>query len=54
MKILEAPVGDGIPVGIAFPKGSDLVVKTNDALKKIKADGRYDAIYKKWFGKLPG
>ncbi|ACM31203.1 glutamine ABC transporter substrate-binding protein [Rhizobium rhizogenes] len=54
VKILEAPVGDGIPVGIAFPKGSDLVVKTNDALKKIKADGRYDAIYKKWFGKLPG
>jgi glutamine transport system substrate-binding protein len=53
VKVLEKPVGDGIPVGIAFPKGSDLVGKTNDALKKIKADGRYDAIYKKWFGKLP-
>ncbi|OBZ95665.1 glutamine ABC transporter substrate-bindnig protein [Pararhizobium polonicum] len=52
--VLERPVGDGIPVGIAFPKGSALVDKTNAALKTIKADGRYDAIYKKWFGKLPG
>jgi glutamine transport system substrate-binding protein len=53
-KLLEKPVGDGIPVGIAFPKGSDLVGKTNEALEKIKTDGRYDTIYKKWFGKLPG
>jgi glutamine transport system substrate-binding protein len=41
VKVLEKPVGDGIPVGIAFPKGSELVTKTNDALKK------------KWFGELP-
>jgi glutamine transport system substrate-binding protein len=54
VKILEKPVGDGIPVGMAFPKDSPLVAKTNEALKKIKADGRYDTIYKKWFGKLPG
>lgn len=54
VKVLEKPVGDGIPVGMAFPKGSPLVSKANDALKKISADGRYDAIYKKWFGKLPG
>lgn len=51
VKMVEKPVGEGIPVGIAFPKGSDLVEKTNEALKKIKADGRYDAIYQKWFGK---
>ncbi|MCX2698583.1 transporter substrate-binding domain-containing protein [Ochrobactrum chromiisoli] len=53
VKLLDKPVGDGIPVGIAFPKGSDLVAPTNEALKKIKADGRYDEIYKKWFGSLP-
>ncbi|MGR9459408.1 transporter substrate-binding domain-containing protein (plasmid) [Rhizobium leguminosarum] len=50
VKLLEKPVGEGIPVGIAFPKGSNLVAKTNEALKKIQADGRYDAIHKKWFG----
>jgi glutamine transport system substrate-binding protein len=53
VKVLEKPVGEGIPVGIAFPKGSELVGQVNQALKKLKADGRYDAIYKKWFGKLP-
>ncbi|CAN7358175.1 transporter substrate-binding domain-containing protein [Bosea sp. LjRoot9] len=54
VKVIEKPVGDGIPVGIAFPKGSSLVAKTNEALKKIRADGRYDTIYKKWFGKVSG
>jgi glutamine transport system substrate-binding protein len=39
--------------GIAFPKGSELVAKVNDALKAIKSDGRYSAIYKKWFGTDP-
>lgn len=36
--------------GIAFPKGSDLVEKVNAALAKMREDGRYDAIYAKWFG----
>lgn len=36
--------------GIAFPKGSDLVAKVNKVLAEMKADGRYDAIYVKWFG----
>lgn len=39
--------------GIGFPKGSPLVPKVNGALKKIKADGRYNTIYKKWFGTEP-
>ena len=39
--------------GIAFPKGSPLVPQVNGALAKIKADGRYAAIYKKWFGAEP-
>lgn len=39
--------------GIGFPKGSPLVPKVNAALKKMKDDGRYAAIYEKWFGKKP-
>lgn len=39
--------------GIAFPKGSDLVPQVNEALSKIKADGRYNEIYKKWFDSEP-
>jgi glutamine transport system substrate-binding protein len=39
--------------GIGFPKGSPLVAKVNGALARIKADGRYVAIYKKWFGGEP-
>lgn len=36
--------------GIGFPKGSELTTKVNAALANMKADGRYDAIYEKWFG----
>jgi len=39
--------------GIAFPKGSDLVAKVNVSLAKLKHDGSYTAIYKKWFGTEP-
>jgi glutamine transport system substrate-binding protein len=39
--------------GIGFPKGSELTPKVNEALAKLKADGRYDAIYEKWFGAQP-
>ncbi|MEV8148414.1 glutamine ABC transporter substrate-binding protein GlnH [Arthrobacter sp. NPDC080073] len=39
--------------GIAFPKGSELVTPVNEALAKIKADGRYNKIYEKWFGTNP-
>jgi len=39
--------------GIGFPKGSKLVEPVNGALAKIRADGRYDTIYKKWFGSEP-
>ncbi len=39
--------------GIAFPKGSPLVTRVNAALATIKADGRYAAIYKKWFDAEP-
>lgn len=39
--------------GIGFPKGSELVAKVNAALANMKKDGRYNAIYKKWFGTEP-
>ena len=39
--------------GIAFPKGSELVPQVNEALSKIKADGRYNEIYQKWFDSEP-
>tara|TARA_R110002020_G_scaffold53338_3_gene149274 strand:- start:4621 stop:5358 length:738 start_codon:yes stop_codon:yes gene_type:complete len=39
--------------GIGFPKGSELVGGVNAALAAMKEDGRYDAIYKKWFGTAP-
>lgn len=39
--------------GIGFPKGSELVPKVNAALAKMREDGRYDAIFAKWFGARP-
>lgn len=39
--------------GIGFPKGSELVEPVNEALAKLRADGRYDAIYERWFGEKP-
>ncbi|MEW9807905.1 glutamine ABC transporter substrate-binding protein GlnH [Mesorhizobium sp. ZMM04-5] len=39
--------------GIGFPKGSEFVAQVNAALANMKQDGRYAAIYKKWFGTEP-
>lgn len=39
--------------GIAFPKGSEIIPQVNEVLAKMKEDGRYDAIYEKWFGTKP-
>ncbi|WP_420956003.1 glutamine ABC transporter substrate-binding protein GlnH [Burkholderia gladioli] len=52
VKTAGAPV-TGDKYGIGFPKGSPLVQKVNEELKKIKADGRYATLYKKWFGSEP-
>ncbi|MCB9481353.1 MAG: glutamine ABC transporter substrate-binding protein [Desulfobacteraceae bacterium] len=43
----------GQPYGIGFPKGSELVSKVNAALAKLRANGEYAEIYKKWFGVDP-
>lgn len=39
--------------GIAFPKGSNLIPQVNVVLAQMKEDGRYEAIYEKWFGSKP-
>lgn len=39
--------------GIGFPKGSKLVGRVNEALARMRDDGRYNAIYSKWFGEAP-
>ena len=45
---------DAAPLGIAVKKGNtELLDKINDGLAKIKANGKYAEIYKKWFGKEP-
>ncbi|AIR68326.1 MULTISPECIES: glutamine ABC transporter substrate-binding protein GlnH [Dickeya] len=50
-------VGESIKAqqyGVAFPKGSDeLRNKVNGALKTLRDNGTYAAIYKKWFGTDP-
>lgn len=49
-RLLEESIGDRSPVAIAFPKGSELVAKVNESLERMRSDGRYDALNKKWFG----
>ncbi|HJQ29437.1 MAG TPA: basic amino acid ABC transporter substrate-binding protein [Rubrobacter sp.] len=46
-------VSTGEQYGIAFPKDSPLVDPVNEALAKIKADGTYERLYKKWIGMPP-
>lgn len=42
------------PYGIAVQKGqSGLIKEINASLKKMKADGRYEKIYKKWIKEEP-
>ena len=40
--------------GILFPPGSPLRKPVNEALLKLRESGAYDAIYRKWFGAVPG
>jgi len=44
----------GEQYGVAVRKGNGaLLAKVDEVINAAKADGRYDAIYQKWFGKLP-
>ncbi|WP_277302497.1 basic amino acid ABC transporter substrate-binding protein [Veillonella caviae] len=45
---------DAAPLGIAVKKGNtELLDKINSGLAKIKENGKYREIYKKWFAKEP-
>lgn len=52
VKVVGKPI-ESKPYGIAFPKGSPLVAEVNKELTKLKTDGTYNQIYKKWFGTVP-
>lgn len=47
------PLYEGQQYGISFPKGSKWVKPVNKALAKIKKNGTFTKIYKKWFDKAP-
>ncbi|SLM28915.1 glutamine transporter subunit; periplasmic binding component of ABC superfamily [Desulfamplus magnetovallimortis] len=47
------PLYMGQSYGIGFPKGSELVGKVNEALKALKENGSYRALYLKWFNTEP-
>ncbi len=51
--VVVGPLYQGQSYGIGFPKGSKLVGPINEALKSMKADGTYKALYVKWFGLDP-
>ncbi|MFI5558787.1 transporter substrate-binding domain-containing protein [Amycolatopsis japonica] len=51
---VTATFDTGDNYGIAVKKGNGaLLAKVNEALTKAKADGTYERIYEKWFGKKP-
>ncbi|ARF58717.1 ABC transporter substrate-binding protein [Streptomyces gilvosporeus] len=51
---VTAEFNTGEHYGIGVRTGNDVLRKRIDAvLKKAKSDGRYDRIYKKWFGTTP-
>lgn len=53
MKVV-AKVSPSESYGFAFPQGSTkLVTAFNEALKKVKDNGTYATIYKKWFNEEP-
>jgi ABC-type amino acid transport substrate-binding protein len=49
--VTQIPTGE--QYGIAFEKGSTLQGPFNDAISKMKDDGTYTTIYKKWFDAEP-
>lgn len=53
---LLASLDTGEQYGIGLKKGADpVLLKTiNDTITQAKADGTYDQIFMKWFGKKPG
>ncbi len=48
LKGFDDPTTSSPGMGVAFPKGSDLVEKVNNILDKFEKDGTIDALKKKW------
>lgn len=53
LKIVDIPDADLEYYGIMFPKGSDLVDDFDKALNTLFENGKYEKIYKDWFGTEP-
>lgn len=50
--VLPLPASKNLQLGYVVKKGNaELLNKLNNGLDKVKADGTYDKIYDKWFGK---
>lgn len=49
VKVLQPPL-EGLDVGIGFQKGSPLVAAADTQIAAMQADGRLQAINRKWFG----
>ncbi len=47
------PLYMGQSYGIAFPKGSELRDDVTVSILKLMETGKYDELYKKWFGTVP-
>lgn len=47
------PIYEGQPYGIGFPKNSPLPEEVSQAIRELKDDGTYEALYVKWFGEKP-
>lgn len=50
MRFIDLPTSHPDKVIMLKKGNTELAQKINSGLNKIKADGTYDAIYKKWFG----
>jgi polar amino acid transport system substrate-binding protein len=51
---IVGPLFDPQDYGVAFPEGSPLRERVNRALLKLQKSGKYDEIYRKWFGEPEG
>ncbi|POS06382.1 glutamine ABC transporter substrate-binding protein GlnH [Burkholderia gladioli] len=49
IRVVQPPL-EGLDVGIGFQKGSPLVAAANAQLAAMRADGRLQALNRKWFG----
>lgn len=50
---LASPVFRRENYGIALPSGSELAEPINQSLLKLREDGTYNSIYRRWFGRNP-